>query len=119
MPANTGPIMKPRLEDIAIFPKFLLLSLSVDTSAKYAFATDMFPPVIPSIPLAKNRIINGRVMTKEPATWESILCIGQTGTSNAAKKIIHPMNVPVLLTNSTFFLPILSDHFPKSGAPIS
>src|SRR5690242_2426920 len=52
-PANAGPTIKPRLADIDSLPKFLLLSLSVETSARYALATEMLPPVIPSKALAK------------------------------------------------------------------
>jgi hypothetical protein len=37
----------PKLEDIAIFPKFLLLVESDERSERYAFAIEKFPPVIP------------------------------------------------------------------------
>jgi hypothetical protein len=37
----------PKLEDITIFPKFLLLVESDERSERYAFAIEKFPPVIP------------------------------------------------------------------------
>ena len=54
-------------------PKFLLLLLSVEMSARYAFATEILPPVIPSSALAKNNIIRGRVITKVPRMTELTL----------------------------------------------
>ena len=59
--------MKPRLEDIAIFPKFLLLVESDERSERYAFAIEIFPLVIPSIALARNKRSNGRITTNVPS----------------------------------------------------
>ena len=56
--ANEGPTIKPRLEDMAILPKLLLLFSFDDISARYALATEMFPPVSPSINLARNSTKN-------------------------------------------------------------
>lgn len=42
-------------------------------SAKYALATDPFPPVSPSRALAKKRIAIGDVKTKAPKIFESTL----------------------------------------------
>jgi hypothetical protein len=64
IPANAGPTIKPRFEDIAILPKFLLLFSSEEISARYVLTTEILPPVIPSIDLAKNNTSNGRVITK-------------------------------------------------------
>jgi hypothetical protein len=82
------------LEDIAIFPKFLLLFSSEEMSATYALATETFPPVSPSIALARNSATKGRVITKVPIVVESILNRLLTGKNNAIRKIIHPANVP-------------------------
>jgi hypothetical protein len=94
IPANAGPTIKPRLEDIAIFPKFLLLSSSEEMSATYASATETFPPVSPSIALARNSATKGRVIAKVPIIVESMLNRLLTGKNNAIRKIIHPASVP-------------------------
>ena len=104
-PANAGPTINPRLADIDSLPKFLLLFLSVETSARYALATEILPPVTPSKVLAKKSIINGNVMINIPKMVELILIICQTGKNNAIKNIIQPANVPPLLSKRIFFLP--------------
>jgi len=83
----------------------LLLFTSVETSVRYALATEILPPVIPSIDLAKNNIINGRVITKVPINNQLILKRFSTGKNNAKRKNIQPINVPPLLRRRTFFLP--------------
>ena len=104
IPANAGPTIKPRLEDTAILPKFLLLFSSDEISARYALATEILPPVIPSIG-AKNNTSNGSVIAKVPKRDESILKRFSTGKNNAKRKNIQPISVPPLLTRRTFFRP--------------
>src|SRR5689334_9229182 len=112
--ANAGPTINPRLEDMAILPKLLLLFSFDDISARYALATEMFPPVSPSINLARNNTSNGRVITKVPRR-ELILKIFSLGKNNATRKKIQPTSVPTLLNKSIFFLPYISDHLPNIG----
>ena len=64
----------------------------------------MFPPVNPSISLAKNRSNNGRVITKVPRKDELTL-VFSLGKNNATRKNIQPTKVPALLNRSIFFLP--------------
>jgi hypothetical protein len=94
IPAIAGPTIKPRLEDTAILPKFLLLFTSVETSARYALATDTLPPVIPSIDRAKNKTIKGIVITIAPKSGESMLKRFSMGRNNAKRKNIQPISVP-------------------------
>ncbi len=63
-------------------------------SATYASATETFPPVSPSIPLARNNTAKGSVMAKVPIIEVSILNRLLTGKNKAARKTIHPANVP-------------------------
>jgi hypothetical protein len=69
--------MNPRLEDIAIFPKFLLLVESDERSARYALAIEIFPPVMPSIALPRNRTSSGKITTNAPSKGILILIIGR------------------------------------------
>jgi hypothetical protein len=66
MPAIAGPKIKPRLADTAIFPKLLLRLSSDDMSARYALATEIFPPESPSMARARNNTSNGRLITIVP-----------------------------------------------------
>jgi hypothetical protein len=84
--ANAGPTINPRLEDMAILPKLLLLFSFDDISARYALATEIFPPVSPSINLARNNTSNGRVITKDPRRAELTLKIFSLGKNNATRK---------------------------------
>jgi hypothetical protein len=86
IPARAGPMTKPRLEAIPIFPKFLLLFSSDEISATYASATDTFPPVRPSTALARNRTAKGRVITKVPINAEFTLKRSLTGKNKATKE---------------------------------
>ena len=61
--------MNPRLEDIAIFPKFLLLVESDERSARYALAIEIFPPVMPSIALARNNTSSAIITTNVPRRY--------------------------------------------------
>ena len=106
------------MEDIAIFPKFLLLVLSDERSARYALATEIFPPVTPSTALARNKISNGTIKTNVPRKGRLMLRDFSKG-NNAKRKSIQPTDVPALLNRRTFFLPKISDHLPKIGDPIS
>jgi hypothetical protein len=63
-------------------------------SATYASATETFPPVSPSIALARNSATKGRVIAKVPIIVESMLNRLLTGKNNATRKIIHPASVP-------------------------
>ena len=63
-------------------------------SATYALATETFPPVSPSIALARNSAAKGRVMIKVPIIVESMLNKLLMGKNNAIRKIIHPADVP-------------------------
>src|SRR5690349_10439565 len=109
--------MNPKFEDIAIFPKFLLLDESDERSAKYALAIEMFPPVTPSIALARNNISSGIITTNVP---RKTICILKVEGKNKAKRNSNqPIDVPTLLKRSIFFLPYVSDHFPNIGDPIS
>jgi hypothetical protein len=66
-------------------------------------ATEMFPPVSPSINLAKNNISNRRVIAKVPRRDELTLKIFSLGKNNARRKNIQPTKVPALLEVSFFF----------------
>ena len=117
--ANAGPTINPRFEDMAILPKLLLLFSFDEMSDRYALATEMFPPVNPSINLARNSTSSGRVITKDPKRAELTLKIFSLGKNNATRKNIQPISVPALLNRSIFFLPYVSDHLPNIGAPMS
>ena len=82
-------------------------------------ATEIFPPVMPSIALARNKTSNGTMMTNVPRKAISILKDFSKDKNNAKRNSIQPTDVPALLNRRTFFLPKVSDHFPKTGAPIS
>ncbi len=47
-PPRTGPIINPSPNAAPIIPKFLALFSGIVMSAIVAWATEMFPPVIPS-----------------------------------------------------------------------
>src|SRR4026207_124863 len=110
--------MNPRFEDIAIFPKFLLLVESDERSARYALAIEIFPPVMPSIALARNKTSNGTITTNVPRKAICILKVFE-GKNKAKRNSNQPIDVPTLLNRRIFFLPYLSDHFPNIGDPIS
>ena len=78
--------MNPRFAEIDIFPKFRFLSFSAVMSARYALATDIFPPVSPSNALAKKRTARGRVKVKAPRIFESTLKRGTIGRKRAPEK---------------------------------
>ncbi len=82
-------------------------------------ATERLPPVIPSIARAKNNISIGRMMTKVPSKGRSILKTFSAGENNAKRNNTQPIDVHELLKRRTFFLPCVSDHLPRIGAPIS
>ena len=64
---------------------------------------EIFPPVIPSINLAKNITTKGRDITKVPRSGELTLKIFSLGKNNATRKNIQPIKVPALLKRSIFF----------------
>jgi hypothetical protein len=63
-------------------------------SATYALATETFPPVSPSIALARNSTAKGRVRIKVPIIVELMLNKLLMGKNSAIRKIIHPADVP-------------------------
>jgi hypothetical protein len=60
----SGPAIKPKLEDIVIFSKFLLLFSSVDMSERYALTTETFPPVIAPPNFMTTKTKKGSTMLK-------------------------------------------------------
>ena len=58
-------------------------------------------------------------MTKVPSKGRSILKTFSAGKNNAKRNNTQPIDVPALLKRRTFFLPYVSDHLPRIGAPIS
>ncbi len=68
---------------------------------------------------SSHRTTNGRVRTKVPRSDALTFKIFSLGKNKATRKNIQPIKVPALLKRSKFFLPYVSDHLPKIGAPMS
>ena len=95
----TGPITNPIPNAAPKNPKAFARSLGSVTSDTIAWATDTFPPVIPS----KNRALNN---TMQPIV---------TGMNAALLATKFAIIVPTKLITSSGFRPRRSESFPKIG----
>jgi len=91
LPPKNGPIMNPSPNAAPINPKFFALCFGSVISAIDACATDIFPPVIPSIARAINS--NGMFFI-------------YIAIANA----MYDRHVPKIEIPRIFFLPYLSDN---------
>lgn len=74
-------------------------------------ATEIFPPVIPSIARARNNTSKGRLTTKVPRAL--FIENFSTGRSRAKIKNTQPMKVPALLNRRIFFCHTYQTIFPE------
>ena len=66
---------------------------------------EIFPPVIPSIALARNNRTNGTIIIIVPRKLRSMVKDFSAGKNKAKRNSIHPTEVPTLLNRRTFFRP--------------